>query len=120
MKQLIHNGVLIPAKPEWKKLHIFVGDQRTDLTPLQEEMAVAWVKKLGTEYVEQRAFISNFFSDFQKALKLTKRVPPQEFDFSPVIQAVESEKAWKLSLTREEKKQLAAARKRIREANKEK
>jgi DNA topoisomerase-1 len=120
MKQLIHNGVLIPKKPEWKKLHITVRGKRIDLTPEQEEMAVAWVKKLGTEYVEDPVFVKNFFQDFRKALGIKEKIPPEDFDFSPVIKQVEREKAYKLSLTKEEKKQLAAERKAIREKNKEK
>lgn len=120
MKQLIHNGVLIPKKPEWKKLHIKVRGKRIDLTPEQEEMAVAWVKKLGTEYVEDPVFVKNFFKDFCKALGVKEKILPEDVDFSPVIKHVEKEKAYKLSLSKEEKKKLAAERKAIREANKEK
>jgi len=120
MKQLIHKGVLIPKKTEWKKLHITVRGKRIDLTPAQEEMAVAWVKKLGTEYVEDPVFVKNFFQDFRKALGIKEKIPPEDFDFSPVIKQVEREKAYKLSLTKEEKKQLAAKRKAIREENKKK
>ncbi|MDH5448736.1 MAG: DNA topoisomerase I [Candidatus Bathyarchaeota archaeon] len=120
MKHLIHNGALIPKRPEWRKLHISVQGKRIDLTPEQEEMAVAWVTKLGTAYVEDPVFIENFFLDFRKALGTKKKVPPEDFNFSPVIKQVEREKAYKLSLTKEEKKKLAAERKAIREKNKEK
>jgi len=120
MKQLIHKGVLIPKKPEWKRLHIFVRGKRLDLSPEQEEMAVAWVKKLGTEYVEDPVFAANFFKDFRKALGVEAKIPAKEFDFSPVIREVERERAYKLGLTKEQKKQQAADRKRAREENKEK
>ncbi len=120
MKQLIHNGVLIPKKPDWKKLHIFVRGKRLDLSPEQEEMAVAWAKKLGTEYVEDPVFIKNFFQDFRTTLCIKESIPPEEFDLSLVIQEVEREKARKLSLTKEEKKQQAAERRKAREENKEK
>ncbi|MFP3985035.1 MAG: DNA topoisomerase I [Candidatus Bathyarchaeia archaeon] len=120
MKQLIHNGILVPQKPEWKKLHILVRGKRVDLTPLQEEMAIAWVKKLGTEYVEDPIFVKNFFRDFRTALGIKENLPPEEFDFSPVIREVEKEKAYKQSLTKEEKKKLAAERKAIRDKKKEK
>ena len=120
MKQLIHNGVQVPKKLEWKKLHVEIGGKRVALTPEQEEMAVAWVKKLGTEYVEDPIFVENFFKDFRKALGIEQKVPPEDFDFSSVIKEVEREKVYKLSLTREEKKRLTSERKAIREANKEK
>lgn len=120
MKQLIHNGILIPKKPQWKKLHIFAKGRRLDLTSEQEEMAVAWVKKLGTEYVEDPVFARNFFLDFCEALGIKEIIPPESFDFSPVIKEVEREKAYKIGLTKEQKKKQAAERKRIREENKEK
>ncbi|UCB59986.1 MAG: DNA topoisomerase I [Candidatus Bathyarchaeota archaeon] len=120
MKKLVHNGVLVPKRPEWKKLHITVQGRRVDLTPEQEEMAVAWVKKLGTDYVEDSVFAENFFHDFREALGIKRTVSQEDFDFSPVIRLVEKERAYKLSLTKEEKKELAAERKKIREKNKEK
>ncbi len=120
MKQLIHNGILVPPKTEWKKLHILVQGKRIDLVQEQEEMAVAWVKKLGTEYVEDPVFVKNFFKDFREAMGIKENIPPEDFDFSPVIKDVEREKAYKESLTKEEKKQLSADRKATREARKEK
>lgn len=119
MKQLIHNGVQIPKKPEWKKLHITVQRRQIALTPEQEEMAVVWVKKLGTDYVEDPVFVKNFFQDFKKALGLDAKISLDNFDFSDVTKSVSREKAYKLSLTKEEKKKLAAERKVIRESNKE-
>ncbi len=120
MKELIHNAVLIPKKPEWKKLSIKVQGKSINLTPEQEEMAIAWVKKLNTDYAEDPVFVKNFFQDFRKALGIKKKIPPEDFDFSHVIKQVEKEKTIKLSLTKKEKKQLAAMRKRAREKNKEK
>ncbi|MCK4477368.1 DNA topoisomerase I [Candidatus Bathyarchaeota archaeon] len=120
MKQLIHNGVLIPKKPEWKELYITLQSKRVNLTPKQEEMAVAWVKKLNTEYVKDPIFVKNFFKDFRKALGIKNKIPPENFDFSVIIKHVEKEKTYKLSLTKEQKRKLAAKRKAIREKNKEK
>ncbi|UCD95849.1 MAG: DNA topoisomerase I [Candidatus Bathyarchaeota archaeon] len=120
MKQLIHNGVLIPKKPEWKRLLVTWRGKRLDLTREQEEMAVAWARKQGTPYVDDPVFVENFFEDFGKALGLKGKIRQEDFDFTPVMKEVEKERAYKLSLTREEKKKLAADRKVIRLANKEK
>ena len=120
MKQLFHKGVLVPKKPEWKRLHVTWKGKRLDLTPEQEEMAVAWAKKQGTPYVEDTVFANNFFEDFGKALGLKGKIICEDFDFSSVTKKVDRERAFKLSLTREEKKKLAAERKVIRVANKEK
>jgi DNA topoisomerase-1 len=120
MKQLIHNGILIPRKPDWKRLYITIQGRRVDLTPEQEEMAFAWVKKLGTEYTEDPVFAKNFVTDFCKALDLNPAVSVEHFDFLPVIREVEKERAYKMSLTREQKKRLAAKRKAVGDENKEK
>jgi len=119
MKQLIHNGILIP-KYEWKRLHISVKGKRIDLTPKQEEMAVAWVKKMGTEYAKDKVFVRNFFEDFCKALGINEKLGPEDFDFSEIINFLEKERAWKESLTKEERKRLREERRAVREANKEK
>jgi len=119
MRQLIHNGVLIP-KYEWKRLCIVVKGKRLRLDPKQEEMAVAWVRKLGTEYVKDKVFVRNFFEDFCKALGINENLSPEDFDFSEIIEYIEKERARKENLTKEEKRRLREERKAIREANKEK
>lgn len=119
IKQLIHNGVLIPTyKPIGFKIK-FRGEE-VRLTPEQEEMAVAWVKKLPTDYVKDRVFVRNFFRDFGRALGIKGKVRPEDFDFSEIICWLEREKAKKESMSKEEKKALAQERKRAREENKKK
>lgn len=119
MNKFIHKGVLVP-KYEAKGFKILLKGRELQLSPIQEEMAVAWVKKLGTEYVEDRVFVRNFFGDFSKALNLEGNVTPEDFDFSEIQRHVEAEKNRRLNLSKEEKKQQAQNRKTIREANKEK
>jgi len=119
MKQLIHNGILIP-KYEWKKLFILVKGKRVQLTPKQEEMAVAWVRKMETEYAKDAVFVRNFFEDFCNALGIKEKLRPKDFDFSEIINYLEKEKARRESLTKEERKRLREKRKAVREANKEK
>jgi len=117
MRQLIHSGILFP-KYEPKGFKITVQGKPAVLTPQQEEMAVAWVRKLGTEYVEDLVFVKNFFGDFCRALGLSSRLGPKDFDFSEIVKYVEDDRARKLSMGKDEKKRLAAERKAIREANK--
>jgi DNA topoisomerase-1 len=90
------------------------------LSPHQEEMAVAWVRKLGTEYAEDPVFVRNFFGDFSRSLGLSGKLGPKDFNFSEIVEYVEDERAKKLAMSKEEKKRLAAERKAIREANKAK
>ena len=117
MRQLIHSGVLFP-RYEPKGFKITAQGKPAVLTPQQEEMAVAWVRKLGTEYVEDPVFVKNFFRDFSNALGLSSKLGPGDFDFSEIVKYVEEDRARKLSMGKDDKKRLAAERKAIREANK--
>ena len=119
MKQLIHNGILVP-KYEPKGFSITVKDKKIALTSEQEEMAVAWVKKLETDYVKDPVFVKNFFSDFRKAMSVDENILPEQFDFEEIVDYVQKEKAAKASLSKEEKKWQAEERKKKREENKEK
>ena len=117
MKQLHHNGVLVPPRYETKGLTIKVRQEKIKLTPEQEEMALAWAKKMGTPYVEDPVFAKNFHRDFSK--KLGINVKHGDADYSEVLSFVEKERDWKANLSKETKRQLAAQRKAQREANKE-
>ncbi len=117
MKQLHHNGVLVTPRYEGKGLTTKVRGDKIKLTPEQEEMALAWAKKIGTPYAEDPVFAKNFHNDF--AEKLCIRLEPGEVDYSEILSFVEKERSWKANLSKEEKKQLANQRKALREANQE-
>ncbi len=117
MEKLHHNGVLVPARYEGRNLTVKVKGKETRLTTEQEEMSVAWAKKAGTPYVEDRVFAKNFHKDFSE--KLGVKVKPGDVDFSEIIALVEKEREDKKTLPKEEKKRLAAQRKVVREENKE-
>jgi hypothetical protein len=68
MESLIHNGILVIEPPRPRGLSITARDEEVTLTQLQEEMAVAWVRKLGTPYVDDPVFEKNFMTDFSKVL----------------------------------------------------
>ena len=65
MESLEHNGILVIDPPPYLGLSITVRGEVVHLTHLQEEMALAWVKKLGTPYVEDPVFEQNFMTDFR-------------------------------------------------------
>lgn len=119
LTQLVHKGVLVPELPEYKRLQIAFRNQTLALNPKQEEMALAWVKKLGTPYVEDTVFERNFFADFSAALEVKPALKAAEVDFSAVIALVQEERAARENMSKEEKKELAAWRKAKREELKE-
>jgi DNA topoisomerase-1 len=98
---------------------VVVRGRKTELDPRQEEMAVAWVKKQGTPYVEDPVFVENFLTDFSKALGSTGVYMREDIDFSEIQHAVDKDKAMKLNMSKEENKKLASERKHLREKNKE-
>jgi len=104
MEKLHHNGVLVPARYKGKNLTIKVKGKETRLTTEQEEMAVAWAKKAGTPYVEDKVFAKNFHKDFSE--KLGAKIKPGDVDFSEIIALVEKEREDKKDLpNREENKE---------------
>ncbi|NWF96354.1 MAG: DNA topoisomerase I [Candidatus Thorarchaeota archaeon] len=119
MKSLVHNGIIVLPPPPYRGLSIVVRGQTRKLDPSQEEMAMAWVRKLGTQYVEDPVFVRNFMTDFSKALREKPVLTPEEIDFGEVIRAVAAERAAKEAMTREEKKADLERRKAERERLKE-
>lgn len=119
LRQLLHNGLLIP-KYEALGFEISVKGEKQKLTPEQEEMAVAWVKKLSTDYVKDRVFKRNFFNDFCEALDISPSTPSSAFQFTEIQKHINKLKIQNLSLTKGEKKLLARTRKEKREFSKEK
>ena len=114
MESLHHNGVLVPERYEGKNLTVNINGKEVTLTTQQEEMAVAWAKKVGTPYVDDKVFAKNFHKDFSEKLGIT--VKPGDVDFQEIVALVEEERERKKNLPKEEKKRLAAERKTVREA----
>ncbi|MCP8323111.1 MAG: DNA topoisomerase I, partial [Candidatus Methylarchaceae archaeon HK02M2] len=86
---------------------------------IAEEMAYAWMMKIGTQYVEDEVFVSNFLSDFMKHLpNELSEISIKDLDFSDFLKHREKEKEWKS--VSENKKRLAAERKELRLAMKQK
>jgi DNA topoisomerase-1 len=116
LEQLIHNGVVVPEPPAPLGLALEIRGQRTALTPKQEEMALAWARKMGTPYAEDPVFVANFLADWSEALGLDGSLAEEEVDFRPAIRVVEAEREARERMAKEERKALAAERKVQREA----
>lgn len=112
---LSHFGVSFPEpyKPDGRTNRLILKGEDLSMTPEQEEMAVAWAKKIGTPYVEDPVFQANFLSDFLKLF-------PERFGGAKIADIVFPTLPEKVELTKEEKKTLASDRKQRRLALKEK
>ncbi len=119
MDSLHHSGIIVLQPPQPHGLKITARETAIVLDQLQEEMAVAWVKKLGTPYVEDAVFAANFMRDFSKALRIRPPLKVDEVDFSEVVSLVQAERAAKEAMTGEAKKSDLERRKAEREHLKE-
>ena len=73
MESLIHNGIIVLQPPNFPEFEIILRGKAVSLSPLQREMAVAWVRKLGTPYVEDSVFVKNFLKNFSIANHINSR-----------------------------------------------
>jgi DNA topoisomerase-1 len=119
LEQLIHNGVIVPEPAPCVGLVLRVQGQEVALAPQQEEMALAWARKLGTPYVKDRTFARNFMTDFCQALGLDRVLDVEDVDFGPARRLVEAEREARESLGPVERTAQAAERKAVREELKE-
>lgn len=119
LKQLIHNGVVVPDPPRPIGLVLEIAGEPVGLTPKQEEMALAWAKKQGTPYVADGTFARNFMTDFSQELGLDSVLSVDQVDFGPAVRIVKAEREARAQMTKEERKSLAAERKAQREALRE-
>jgi DNA topoisomerase-1 len=149
MKSLAHNGIYVPPY-DYKGFSIKIQEHTVKLTPKNEQMAIAWIKKTrSTVSPPDKVFRRNFMQEFLEELKLEnpsldflvsfssdymKTIENDDFtvtsngqpstsagiDFSEVSSYLEQEKIKKLNMTQSEKKQQAEQRKAKREELKEK
>lgn len=111
---LRHNGVAFPPDYEPRGLSMTIRGRRVTLEPLQEEMLMAWAKKIGTPYVDDPVFQENFLAS------LRERWPDRfdgvtiaDMDWTEMARLAESEKL--ANLPEERRKAVSAERKQLRD-----
>jgi DNA topoisomerase-1 len=118
---LSHNGVNFPPPYAAEGLSIRVKGTGLQLSPFAEEMAYQIAKKKDTNYIKDPVFTANFMTDFLTQLpQWCKGSKFEDADFSELFDKVDREKRAKDSMSKEQKKSLAAERKTVREALREK
>src|SRR5215472_6222529 len=118
-KELRHNGVAFPPPYEPRRLSIRIHGKTVQLSPEAEELAYAWGKKRTTPYIQDTVFQGNFLSDFLKLLPANyANVRYSEMDFTPLHEYQSKEELQRQDLVY--KKKMAAQRKELRLALKEK
>ncbi|CAI9831838.1 2-alkenal reductase protein [Nitrosopumilaceae archaeon] len=115
-RTLQHKGVLFPPEYEPRGFHVTIRGKRMRLGPLAEEMIYQWAKKKDTPYVQDRTFQRNFVADFAGEMGPGfKGLKYADIGMGEAYRLVDLEKSRREMLTKEERKELAAERKRVRE-----
>jgi DNA topoisomerase I len=130
MKSLVHNGIYVPQY-DYKGFTIKIQNQTLKLTAKSEQMAMAWIRKTLSASPPDNVFTKNFMREFLEQLKGENpkaqflqgfaqkymanlengKLPTEEIDFTQIKNYIEQDKAAKLALTKEVKKQQAEERK---------
>lgn len=109
-----HNGVAFPPEYEPRGLSTTIKGKLVLLEPLQEEMLMAWAKKIGTPYVEDPVFQSNFLTSLREQwADVFNDTSIDDIDWTELYAIAEREKL--ANLPEDERKQISAERKLLRE-----
>ena len=115
-KTLQHNGIAFPPPFESKGIAVRIKGEKVPLSLDAEEMAYQWAKKKDTPYVKDATFQKNFLLDFARILPdRYRKASFSDMDFSDAFKVVDKENDAKLTVTKEEKKKIAATIKEIKE-----
>jgi DNA topoisomerase-1 len=113
-KILRHNGIAFPPDYVPRGLSITIQGRLVKLNALQEEMLMAWAKKIGTPYVDDPVFQANFLASLcEQWSDVFAGVQIAEIDWREMVAIAQSEKL--ANLPEEKRKELSAQRKIQRE-----
>jgi DNA topoisomerase-1 len=101
-----HNGVIFPEPYVPHKIPLIYNGEKIVLDPESEEYATIYAKFTDTEYLKNRMFRKNFFSDWKSYLKkggFTQITNLDLCDFSLIYNHILKHREQKLNLSKEEK-----------------
>lgn len=104
-----HNGVLFPDPYVPHKIPLIYDGKKIVLDPESEEYATIYAKFTDTEYVKNKIFNKNFFSDWKKYLKkggFNEITDLEKCDFSLILKYLLEKKDIKANMSKEEKEKL--------------
>lgn len=98
-----HNGPMFPEEYKPHNIPLISKGKKINLLPDVEEKISAYVKYIGTIYMENPKFTKNFFNEIKSYFPGITLNDFKEFDFSLIKKHLEKEREIKLSRTKEEK-----------------
>jgi len=101
---LKHNGPLFPLPYEPHKVPIIVNNNKIILPELAEEYATMFAKYLDTDYINNKIFLKNFWSEFKKVLPKDLNINKlEDIDFLHIKNHLLTLKEQKNELTKSQK-----------------
>ena len=104
-----HNGVLFPDPYIPHKIPLIYDGKKIVLDSESEEYATIYAKFIDTEYVKNKIFNKNFFSDWKKYLKkggFSEITNLEKCDFSLIIKYLIGKKEAKENMTKDQKQKI--------------
>ena len=98
-----HNGVVFAPLYIPHNIPIKYDGVKKTLPPLAEEYATLYAKYIGSEYAKHKSFSKNFFKSWKSSIKGLGIERMDLCNFDDIIKYLDSVKARKLSMTKEEK-----------------
>jgi DNA topoisomerase-1 len=117
-KTFKHNGVMFPEPYVPHKIPLLYKGRRINLDPESEEYATIYAKFIGTEYLNNKTFNKNFFSDWKIYLKKAKIEEVTDLascDFSLIYEYLVKHKEEKNNLSKEEKNKIKEEKDKLEE-----
>ena len=117
-KTFKHNGVMFPEPYVPHKIPLLYKGKRINLDPESEEYATIYAKFIGTEYLNNKTFNKNFFSDWRTYLKKGKFDEITDLascDFSLIYDYIVKHKEQKANLSKEEKEKIKEEKDKLEE-----
>ncbi|MGE5138044.1 MAG: hypothetical protein ACM3JD_01170, partial [Rudaea sp.] len=114
-----HNGVAFPPEYQARGMTVKIKNKPIKVEPLQEEMLMAWAKKLTTPYVQDPVFRQNFLTSLRDISAENHfpfdfgQVQLEEIDLTEMAAIAEGEKL--SNMPEQERKRVSAERKKLRE-----
>lgn len=100
-----HNGPMFPEEYQPHNLPIIVNGERITFNPDIEEKITAYVKYIGTDYLNNSRFNKNFFNEIKNKVNFSL----EDFinaDFSLIKKYLDDEREKRLNKTKEEKQRI--------------
>lgn len=110
-----HNGPYFPEEYQPHKIPVLINNQQVVLPELAEEYITLYANYLGTDYMKNNKFKTNFFSDLKKTLGNIKVNSIDDIDITNIKKHLDKIKERNKNISKEEKQRIKERNDKIQE-----